>query len=491
MDDLQPQPDSSSQSTPIDEGDVGDSTAPDPPPPPAQDSTLLEGEAAVAQLRSELAALDMSWIKPRKYKFWNMDFHISVIGDVRHQFGRMCKEDGICMEVEEQSYSGHCGHTFGGRQNTCAKDIKGINRDQAFAACPHSVKRDFYNAYRSPDSGFAGVDAFLVHHPPGTCELFMAFNKSVVVLASVNLELGRENPARFNLLTRNLRLLAKDPRNVMAANNMYELEYLKYFTGLPHVHFLPSLCHYAAETDSYSPTKRVLAFARSHNNLSKYVRAAAEALGRVGSSVVDEVKDFGAAIGGGYDWKDVASVVAYVIIPYTKSYMFLFEAYALNVPLFVPERSLLASWEAGGDRPLNQRVYWTKVPHPQSPSQPHYPNELRNAGAIEHWLQFADFYQWPHVTQFSSWDDLVRKLNEADLQAISARMKVENERRWLANKLEWFRLFKRMFDGMEPGGRAVPSVSYEEAFRAAYGEDPGDEGVPCHRESALDYGRLT
>lgn len=140
------------------------------------------------------------------------------------------------------------------------------------------------------------------------------------------------------------------------------------------------------------PAGPQLVFARSHNNLSKYVSAATDALRRVGSPKVDAVQDFGSAVGGGYgvrrverggaggragrrywrltvaalQWKDVASVVAYVIIPYTKSYMFLFEAYALNVPLFVPERSLLASV-----RELPQRTRDPTLPraplHPRPP----------------------------------------------------------------------------------------------------------------------------
>jgi hypothetical protein len=37
---------------------------------------------------------------------------------------------------------------------------------------------------------------------------------------------------------------------------------------------------------------------------------------------------------------------------------------------------------------------------------------------VEHWLRFADFYQFKHITPFDSWDDLLDMLQTVDLQAI-------------------------------------------------------------------------
>ncbi len=40
-----------------------------------------------------------------------------------------------------------------------------------------------------------------------------------------------------------------------------------------------------------------------------------------------------------------------------------------------------------------------------------------------YWLQFSDFYDWPHIQYFDSVADLDLKLSNANLQEISQRMK--------------------------------------------------------------------
>lgn len=50
-------------------------------------------------------------------------------------------------------------------------------------SCPNKLRRDFFEAYKS-DEEMARVDAFLCNHACGMCELFMPFNKSLIVIAS-------------------------------------------------------------------------------------------------------------------------------------------------------------------------------------------------------------------------------------------------------------------------------------------------------------------
>ena len=57
-------------------------------------------------------------------------------------------------------------------------------------------------------------------------------------------------------------------RNVVAANNYYDAEYIAHFTGL-RVEVIPSYCGYAASKAHYRPTfSRPLLLARNHNNPS-------------------------------------------------------------------------------------------------------------------------------------------------------------------------------------------------------------------------------
>lgn len=47
-------------------------------------------------------------------------------------------------------------------------------------------------------------------------------------------------------------------------------------------------------------------------------------------------------------------------------------------------------------------------PHP-SVTVPHDPNDdtASDAEAIRYWIQFSDFYLWPYIQTYDSWEDLM------------------------------------------------------------------------------------
>ena len=49
------------------------------------------------------------------YTFFSTDYHIAPIADLADVFASLCDEAGLCMRVEEHSFSGACGRAFGGR----------------------------------------------------------------------------------------------------------------------------------------------------------------------------------------------------------------------------------------------------------------------------------------------------------------------------------------------------------------------------------------
>ena len=85
------------------------------------------------------------------------------------------------------------------------------------------------------------VDAFYVTTRRGL-RGFMPFNKSLIVVVSTRHEIGRHDPRRWKAWNANLKAIAAHPRNIVAANNRYDAEYVKYFTGLSHVPVLPNYC---------------------------------------------------------------------------------------------------------------------------------------------------------------------------------------------------------------------------------------------------------
>ena len=59
--------------------------------------------------------------------------------------------------------------------------------------------------------------------------------------------------------------------------------------------------------------------------------------------------------------------------------------------------------------------------HPYSPNI----DILEDAEAESYWLQFADFYDWPHIQYFDSLNNLKELLRKANFQWIHETMKQE------------------------------------------------------------------
>jgi hypothetical protein len=78
--------------------------------------------------------------------------------------------------------------------------------------CPNlETRKKFYEAYKN-DSEMNQVDAFICFHPVAMCELFMPFNRSLIVIASTRYELGRHSKERWTNLNKNLQIIASNPR---------------------------------------------------------------------------------------------------------------------------------------------------------------------------------------------------------------------------------------------------------------------------------------
>jgi len=97
-----------------------------------------------------------------------------------------------------------------------------------------SLIRRFVDAYRD-DPEIHSVDAFVCFLPTSLCELYEVFNRSLIVVAPTRYELGRHSADRWTRWNNNVIRYARDERrtgDVVAANNRYDSEYIRYFTGL-------------------------------------------------------------------------------------------------------------------------------------------------------------------------------------------------------------------------------------------------------------------
>ncbi len=105
----------------------------------------------------------------------------------------------------DKSLSGHCYVT-----HTCGYDLKVLDKQNGIS--PNlEVRKKFYEAYKN-DPEINQVDAFMCFHPAGMCELFMPFNRTLIIIASTRYELGRHSKEEWINLNKNLQIIASNPR---------------------------------------------------------------------------------------------------------------------------------------------------------------------------------------------------------------------------------------------------------------------------------------
>ncbi|ELT91522.1 hypothetical protein CAPTEDRAFT_195351 [Capitella teleta] len=374
----------------------------------------------------------------KAFRIWTMDMHMATIKDLVHRL------TPLGVEFTWKSMSLHCK-----APNDCGESLKIVNKNNALHL-NDSLIADFYEAYKD-DAEIHSVDAFVCFHPAAMCQLFIPFNKSIIIVASTRYEIGRdESVTRWMKWNDDIRELAKDPKNIIAANNLYDAHYLEYFTGVS-AKVLPSYCGYISA--SYSPSNSTfllyagrgmkstfsVIFMKNYTELCKY---------RVDCPEILYVKDTYPA---GYSYEELSGHQGLVYAPYQVSTMSLFEQYRMNLPMFFPSLTLLSKWDAERTWVKERIIFTTKTflrPNGSEiscdPSQVGIPdpNTVEDAFSIRYWLQKADFYQWPYITYYESYEDLVQQMLSVDLQEISSRMKAYNLKHRERLDAQWLAIIK-------------------------------------------------
>lgn len=341
----------------------------------------------------------------------------------------------------DRTLSAHCKLT-----NTCHKSLRVLNARNA-AKITDEIKRRFYEAYRDTCE-INQVDAFVCFHPSAMCELYMKFNRSLIVIATTRYEIERNSAIEWNNWNENLKIIASDPKNVIAANNLYDAEYIRYFTGI-NATVLPNFCGYT--NTIYQPVRQSFLIAPIHSK--KFEKLFLQDI-RNGLSQhrfqhlrITPLR----VLYPNYKYSDVASHSGIIHIPYQVSIMSLFEQYRMNIPLFFPSQELLSMWHnehmvisertidfsINGHRPNRSQISGVLDDIPD-------PNNEFDVQGIRYWLKFSDFYQWPHIVYFDSVDDLLEKLLKTDLQKVSENMATYNKQVRFKLEFEWENILNRI-----------------------------------------------
>ncbi|UJR19357.1 hypothetical protein I4U23_022486 [Adineta vaga] len=371
-----------------------------------------------------------------KTVIWTNDFHISPIYDIKDQFST------FNVHFIEKSLSSACKHT-----DSCAKDLKVLNRRNGIAPSLNERKQ-FYEVYKN-DSEMNQVKIFMCFHSTAMCELFMPFNRTIIIISSTRYELGRHGKEDWQNLNKNLQIIASNPKNVIAGNNLYDAEYIRYFTGIKTI-VLPSLCAYTKVF--YSPKlEKPFLIAQMHNKSFsiQFKKNLTNSLEGLQSSI--KVAHLREHYNGRYAYYELSQHPGMIYVPYQVSLMSLFEQYRMNMPLFFPSLDLLTEWHfkyrVVGERTwdgISGNLKNSSVISGVLSSDIPDPNNEFDINAIRYWLKFSDFYQWPHITYFDSTEDLAQKLINTNLDEISTKMKIYNQNLTETLHEKWRRILKNI-----------------------------------------------
>jgi len=393
---------------------------------------------------------------PGKTFVWSTDMHPGPISCSVNLF----EEIGGVVHAEIDFYA-----VFDNRIRK--KDLKVLNIDSwrgfGLEPCPKLYRERFYQAYKN-DPEMNRVDVIICSHPAANCELYMpwAASKLLIVYPSTRLEFGRNDDVvdwrkpylhngsdtRWLEWVQNLRLLHSHGA-IVAANNLYDVEYIKYFTGIE-PEYLPSWCD---QNVLYSPTEPEVLVGPYRDNLDFPRFSEDEAMKH--PIMVEMFSEANKARQEGkivpklvrmrsryreYTWEQIASHPAIVLVPYQASTISFFEFYRVAIPIFCPSKRLMSKWHD------EYGLMWERIyGHPSRPeflkrSERKNPNS-ETKESFEDWNQFSDCYNFPHVQLYDSAEDLIRRLQTVEFFDISAKMQAFNRKQKAQLKERWSEIF--------------------------------------------------
>jgi hypothetical protein len=338
-------------------------------------------------------------------KLFNIDLHISIIADMKKIF------TDLDHEVYDLSLSEHTW-VF----NRLKDSVPMLDNGRWNSLTPNQLSDEFYFFYKDKLDEY---DAFIVTYPPTFALLYKHFKKPIIINNPIRYEwpfsFRKADWEYFNIFLRE----GVDAGLIkLVANNLYDKYYMEDFIERD-VEHIPSICDYYGEY--YSP------------NDNHFIYYSKDRINEINHPNIKYKDDLFAT----HTHKDLVKFKGIVHIPYQVSYMSIFEQYTSNIPLFVPTKEFLMKLYKERKYNILKEVSWNNYFNTIDKSIIEYkkeydPNAYNNMEAVEHWLQFADFYdeEWmPYIIYFSSFEELHTLLDTIDVNIVSEKMRIFNETR--------------------------------------------------------------
>lgn len=324
----------------------------------------------------------------------------------------------------------------------------------------------FFSFYHN-DSVMSTVNAFYCSFPMSLCEIYMPLNRSIIWLPAHRFTLARCSRPELDRLISHLQQSVQpdqQPKHFLAAGGRYDQEYIKYYTGLDAILLPTNAFWYAFNVTRWTEAKSEILVGPLQHSSHPLIQKMSDSSRRRKSSFRFATAK---SLYGHYQLQQIADHRAIVLLPYAVLSYGMTELYALGIPIFVPSIEFLVQLKLVSDRTLLDDFYCGKdlkfsdLPnqHPRS-THPHSPEDRDSIAAMNYWLQFADYYQWPHIQRFVSWGDLIDKLSKTDFGKVHQRMFEENLQRRTRLINDWQKIFAQI----DPNPRLIPN-DYQTAIR--------------------------
>ena len=314
------------------------------------------------------------------------------------------------------------------------------------------------NARWYKDQNVGKVEAFICTYPAAMCQLWIPMNKSVIFLPAHRYNLGKCSASEWKKLDEDITILnneSAEKGHVIGALSRYDVEYLKYYTGVQ-ADLVPSYSGFYIDSNSYKPDQKQFAIISPNSTHfhDKITNLLAPEFSFVALSEMTN----------SLSTKELGKYPAVILFPSNVVSYTTTELYALSIPIFVPSikfylnyhdvRNCSSSDEICANLRTSQgfkdehfgfslsRIS-TSFPYCSSDQDvekemrpgdnelksihPYSPNidMSEDAESESYWLQFADFYEWPHIQYFDSYYHLKKLLRDTNFDSIHTSMRKE------------------------------------------------------------------
>lgn len=341
-------------------------------------------------------------------KLFNLDLHISVIEDITYIAKKLFQDN---IEITNWSISGH-NNIF----NKIPPPFTPINQETWKNISPELV----HHFQKIFDAELSSYDGFIVTHTPVFCMLYEKYKKPILCVNTCRFDqpfCWAETSSQTNRqwMIDGLRRMIDAKQLYIVSNNKADYTYLLEGAGISSM-IIPSLCLYTNECYTPDPKKPFVL----HGDRSKV-----------------PPNDLLVAKPPNHTWKELYEYQGIVHMPYEMSTMSIFEQVFAGVPLWFPTPEFYIKSIVDGTMEFIS------------------PYDKWNTGVtgedIFHWLKGADFYIFPHVNHYDSWEDLFQQLSSFQDTKKDARLEWTDSVK--KGVLEvWENIFKALFPELSQFG---------------------------------------